>query len=95
MSSVFRYFSMSGNGGDIQRLLGHRDRGAAIPLHDMVEAAIATMIGQGSSTDATIAASEAQRIALWRLRESFSEAQKCEGASLKHDVSVPVDAIPR
>jgi len=44
--------------------------------------------------DAVIAASEAQRAALWALRETMSEAQKREGASIKHDVSVPVSAIP-
>ena len=32
--------------------------------------------------------------ALWKLRESISEAQKREGASIKHDISVPVAAIP-
>ena len=32
---------------------------------------------------------------LWRLRENISEAQKREGASIKHDISVPVKDIPR
>ena len=45
-------------------------------------------------TDAVIASSDAQREALWALRENMSEAQKREGASIKHDVSVPVGAIP-
>lgn len=45
-------------------------------------------------TDAVVAASDAQREALWSLRENMSEAQKREGASIKHDVSVPVGAIP-
>jgi FAD/FMN-containing dehydrogenase len=31
---------------------------------------------------------------LWRLREAASEAQKGEGGSIKHDVSVPVGRIP-
>jgi FAD/FMN-containing dehydrogenase len=44
--------------------------------------------------EAVIAQTEAQRAALWRLRESLSEAQKLEGPSLKHDVSVPVATIP-
>ncbi|WP_282602915.1 FAD-binding oxidoreductase [Paracoccus sp. PARArs4] len=43
--------------------------------------------------DAVIGASEAQRDGLWRLRESLSEAQKPEGASIKHDVSVPVSRV--
>jgi len=45
--------------------------------------------------DAVIAASLAQRAALWKLRESVPEAQRAEGASIKHDVSVPIAALPR
>jgi FAD/FMN-containing dehydrogenase len=44
--------------------------------------------------DGTIAASQAQATALWSLRENISEAQKREGVSIKHDISVPVSAIP-
>jgi FAD/FMN-containing dehydrogenase len=44
--------------------------------------------------DATIAESEAQRAAIWRLREEHAEAQKREGASVKNDVSVPVSKVP-
>lgn len=68
--------------------------GKTMRLRETMEGAIASGLEGGTVTDATIAASEARRAALWRLRESFSEAQKREGASLKHDVSVPVDAIP-
>lgn len=45
-------------------------------------------------TDGAIAQSQAQRQEFWRLRDAMSEAQKPEGASIKHDVSVPVSAIP-
>jgi FAD/FMN-containing dehydrogenase len=38
--------------------------------------------------------SSAQANAMWKLRESVPEAQRRHGASLKHDVSVPVSAIP-
>jgi len=44
--------------------------------------------------DAVIAGSLAQSQALWRLRETASEAQKPEGGSIKHDISVPVARIP-
>lgn len=43
--------------------------------------------------DAVVAASEAQADALWRLREDLSDAQKKEGGSIKHDVSVPVSRV--
>jgi len=44
--------------------------------------------------DAVIAASLAQAEALWNFREVLPEAQKPEGASIKHDISVPVASIP-
>ena len=40
--------------------------------------------------DAVIATSETQREALWFLREHIPEAQTRAGASIKHDVSLPV-----
>ena len=49
---------------------------------------------QGLVLDAVIAQSNQQRSALWALRENASEAEKLEGASIKHDISVPVSAIP-
>ena len=44
--------------------------------------------------DATIADSLEQGKAFWRIREMFGEVQRHIGASIKHDVSVPVAAIP-
>ncbi len=49
----------------------------------------------GLVKDAVIASSLAQQNAFWHLRESMSEAQKPEGGSIKHDVSVPVSSVPR
>ena len=48
---------------------------------------------RSSSLDAVVAGSSAQRAALWALREGISEAQKIEGPSLKHDVTVPIERI--
>jgi FAD/FMN-containing dehydrogenase len=45
-------------------------------------------------SDAVLAGSLAQAQSVWRLRETASEAQKPEGGSIKHDVSVPVARIP-
>lgn len=47
----------------------------------------------GLVLDAAVAESEAQIDGLWKLRESISEAQKSEGASVKHDVAVPVSRV--
>mgnify|MGYP002138414664 FL=1 len=51
-------------------------------------------VAQGLASDAAVAASVAQARALWALREDISEAQRIEGVSIKHDVSVPVSRIP-
>ncbi|WP_407184798.1 FAD-binding oxidoreductase [Bradyrhizobium centrosematis] len=44
--------------------------------------------------DAVIAANLTQRNDFWKLREEMSAAQKPEGGSIKHDISVPVAAVP-
>jgi FAD/FMN-containing dehydrogenase len=44
--------------------------------------------------DAAIASNLSQRAAFWKLRDEMSAAQKPEGGSIKHDVSVPVAAVP-
>ena len=48
----------------------------------------------GVIRDTALARSLAQAQAFWRLRESFSAAQKGEGGNIKNDVAVPVAAIP-
>ncbi|HEX4260527.1 MAG TPA: FAD-binding oxidoreductase [Acetobacteraceae bacterium] len=63
-------------------------------LREGMEAVLAEAFEAGILLDATIAASGAQRAALWRLREEHSEAQKRAGASVKNDVSVPVSRTP-
>jgi FAD/FMN-containing dehydrogenase len=63
-------------------------------IKDAVESALSAAIEAGLATDAAIAANEAQRAAFWKLRESMSEAQKPEGGSIKHDVSVAVKDVP-
>lgn len=63
-------------------------------LKTMVERLLERAMEDGLVLDAAIASSEQQRKALWKLRESMTEAQKPEGASIKHDVSVPVSSVP-
>lgn len=43
--------------------------------------------------DAALAVNEQQRKAFWRMRESIPEAQRHAGASIKHDISVPISGI--
>ncbi len=49
----------------------------------------------GLVADAVIAESEEDRLLMWQAREQMSECQSKEGASIKHDVSVPVAAVPQ
>ena len=64
-------------------------------LHDVMEGILATGIERGLVRDATIAASLDQAKAFWTIRENFAEVQRKIGASIKHDISVPVAAIPQ
>jgi len=63
-------------------------------LRTALEESLAAAMEDGAVLDAVLAESGAQREALWRLRESIPEAQRREGASIKHDVSVPVAQLP-
>lgn len=63
-------------------------------LRDTLEEVLATAMERGLIGDAAIADSIDQRRAFWRLREFIVEAQKLEGGSIKHDISVPIAAVP-
>ena len=63
-------------------------------LRGMLETILELALGDNTILDAAIAESDAQRTAIWKLREEHSEAQKREGASVKNDVSVPVSKVP-
>ena len=63
-------------------------------LRDVLEDILAEGHDKGLVLDATIADSLEQGKAFWRIREMFGEVQRHIGASIKHDVSVPVAAIP-
>src|SRR5690606_28933901 len=65
----------------------------AADLGGRLEAVLGRALEDGVIVDATLAASEAQGQALWRLRERVPEAQTREGGSIKHDVSVPVSRV--
>lgn len=62
---------------------------------DSLADVVAEAIDKGLATDAALAQSQAQRQALWTLRENLSESQKFEGGSIKHDVSVPISKVPQ
>jgi FAD/FMN-containing dehydrogenase len=59
-----------------------------------VERWLAERLAAAELSDGVMAQSESQAKKLWSLRERISEAQKIEGVSIKHDVSVPVSRLP-
>ena len=59
-----------------------------------LESILAQGLDKGIVDDAVIAASLSQRTGFWKLRDEMSAAQKPEGGSIKHDISVPIVAVP-
>lgn len=60
-----------------------------------LEGLLGAALDSGCVDDAVVAESIAQSRALWHVRESIPLAQAEEGLNIKHDISVPVSAIPR
>jgi FAD/FMN-containing dehydrogenase len=63
-------------------------------LREVLEAVLAGGLERWLIHDATIAESLEQARAFWRVREMFGEVQRFAGGSIKHDISVPVAAVP-
>ncbi len=78
---------------DWQVLIELSDTDAHADLAGLIEQVLGAAISAGQVRDAVVAASEAQAAALWALRENISEAQKRDGLSIKHDVSLPVSRV--
>ena len=67
----------------------------AAPAADAaLEAALIDAAGAGLVTDAVLAKHCSEAEALWRLRHSIAEAERKDGRALKHDISVPLSAMP-
>jgi FAD/FMN-containing dehydrogenase len=60
-----------------------------------LERLLGLALEQGILGDAVIASSEAQAEAFWKIRDSISEAERAEGQTLAHDISVAVPEMPR
>lgn len=72
------------------------DLGSPAPasLAPLLEQVLAPALDDGLVLDAVVASSDAQRLDLWRLREEQAEAQRLDGANIKHDVSVTPSRVP-
>jgi len=75
-------------------LLEFASANADADLNALMEAVLSDAFETTWIEDAVIAQSGPQADSIWALREAVPEAQKREGGSIKHDVSVPVSAIP-
>jgi FAD/FMN-containing dehydrogenase len=64
------------------------------PLDDLLERSLAGALEEKLVLDAAVARDERDRAAFWKLRETVPEAQRRDGGSLKHDISVPIAAVP-
>ena len=78
---------------DWQVLVELTDTQKDAPLQDALAAALEAAFANGRAQDAIIAASSAQSAALWSIREHIPEAEKRQGRSVKHDISVPISRI--
>lgn len=83
----------------------------AHPWHVLIEAAafaddeelpaellgrlLAPALESGLVADAAVSGNEGQAQAFWRIRDSISEAERTAGPAAQHDISVPVDLMPR
>ena len=63
-------------------------------VREAFDAILESAFEDGIISDAVVAGNLQQAASLWRLRETLPEAQKPEGGSIKHDVSVPVSCVP-
>jgi FAD/FMN-containing dehydrogenase len=76
-------------------LLEQSDSEAETHAQALFEALLETALERGLISDAAVASSLEQSNAMWHLRESIPLAQSVEGPNIKHDIALPVSAIPR
>ncbi|MEJ0038557.1 MAG: FAD-binding oxidoreductase [Gammaproteobacteria bacterium] len=63
-------------------------------LDAVLEGALESALSRGIVLDGVLAQNERHREAFWKVRETIPEAQRLDGASMKHDISVPVAVVP-
>ncbi|MGV7120741.1 FAD-binding oxidoreductase [Sphingopyxis sp. 550A] len=64
-------------------------------LGELMERELMGALDAGLIHDVAMAKNDRESEDFWRLRDSISEAERAEGPALQHDVSVPVDLMPR
>ena len=64
-------------------------------LRQQIEDLFELALNKNIVLDGVIAESTQQRKELWTLRDGLNEAQKPEGGSIKHDISVPINNVSK
>jgi len=64
-------------------------------LNELLSEALGAALESGRVLDAVVAQSDRERQALWKIRETIPEAQRIDGASLKHDISLPITSLAK
>ena len=64
-------------------------------LNELLSEALGAALESGRVLDAVVAQSDREREALWKIRETIPEAQRIDGASLKHDISLPITSLAK
>jgi FAD/FMN-containing dehydrogenase len=64
-------------------------------LNDLLTESLATAFESNLVLDAVVAQSDRERESLWKIRETIPEAQRIDGASLKHDISLPITSLSK
>jgi len=64
-------------------------------LNELLTDALATAYESNLVLDAVVAQNDREREALWKIRETIPEAQRIDGASLKHDISLPITSLAK
>jgi FAD/FMN-containing dehydrogenase len=67
---------------------------SAAEIGEELQRRLGEALDAGLIEDATIAANDAQAEAFWKIRDSISEAERAEGQTLAHDISVSVRDMP-
>jgi FAD/FMN-containing dehydrogenase len=75
-------------------LLENSDHESEAHARALFEQLLETALEAGCVTDAVVAENLTQAKQLWHVRESIPLAQSEEGLNIKHDISLPVSAIP-
>jgi FAD/FMN-containing dehydrogenase len=68
---------------------------ASEDLNELLSEALGAALESNQVLDAVVAQSDREREALWKIRETIPEAQRIDGASLKHDISLPITSLAK